>query len=119
MAATKKKPAPRKAKPRTRARRSPARKPVVEQRQLDLIGLGLVALGIFLAFLLYGNWQGGKAGEGLVDGLALLIGTVRYLTPPAIVAAGAIVILRPVLPAVRPFRSGAICLLAASTLGFA
>jgi S-DNA-T family DNA segregation ATPase FtsK/SpoIIIE len=107
------------AKPRTRARRSPARKPVVEQRQLDLIGLGLVALGIFLAFLLYGDWQGGKAGEGLVDGLALLIGKVRYLAPPAIVAAGAIVILRPVLPAVRPFRSGAICLLAASTLGFA
>jgi S-DNA-T family DNA segregation ATPase FtsK/SpoIIIE len=107
------------AKPRTRARRSPARKPVVEQRQLDLIGLGLVALGIFLAFLLYGNWQGGKAGEGLVDGLALLIGKVRYLTPPAIVAAGAIVILRPVLPAVRPFRSGAICLLGATTLGFA
>jgi S-DNA-T family DNA segregation ATPase FtsK/SpoIIIE len=108
-----------KAKPRTRARRSPARKPVLEQRQLDLLGLGLIALGIFLAFLLYGDWQGGKAGEALVDGLALAVGTVRYLAPVAVVAAGAIVILRPVLPAVRPFRSGAICLLAGLTLALA
>jgi S-DNA-T family DNA segregation ATPase FtsK/SpoIIIE len=106
-------------KPRTRARRSPARKPLMEQRQLDLIGLGLVALAIFLAFLLYGGWQGGKVGEGLVEGLALLFGAIRFLAPIAIFAAGAILILRPVLPAVRPFRSGAICLLGASTLMYA
>jgi S-DNA-T family DNA segregation ATPase FtsK/SpoIIIE len=111
--------AKKKTKPRARARRSPARKPLIEQRQLDLIGLGLVALAIFLAFLLYGGWQGGKAGEGLVEGLALLAGTIRYVAPIAVFAAGAILILRPVLPAVRPFRSGAVCLLAASTLMYA
>jgi DNA segregation ATPase FtsK/SpoIIIE, S-DNA-T family len=66
MAATKKKPTRASAKPRARARRSSAHKPVLEQRQLDLIGLGLVALGIFLAFLLWGDWQGGRAGEALV-----------------------------------------------------
>ncbi len=119
MAATKKKPAPRKSKPRTRARRSPARKPVLEQRQLDLIGLGLVALGIFLAFLLWGDWQGGRAGAALVDGLGLAIGKVRYLAPLALLVAGGLVILRPVLPAVRPFRSGGICLLAGLTLALA
>jgi DNA segregation ATPase FtsK/SpoIIIE, S-DNA-T family len=108
-----------KPKPGTRARRSPAHKPVVPQHQLELIGLGLVALGIFLGFLLYGGWQGGKAGEGLVDALALAIGDVRYLAPVAFLAAGAIVSLRPMLPAVRPFRSGGLCLLGACTLGLA
>ncbi len=111
--------AKKKPKPRTRARRSPARKPLLEQRQLDLLGLGLIALGVFLAFLLYGDWQGGKMGEALVEGLALAVGTVRYVAPPAAVVAGAILILRPVLPAVRPFRSGAVCLLAGLTLALA
>src|SRR3954454_20834261 len=65
--------AKKKPKPRTRARRSSPRPPTPDQRQLDLIGLALVAVGVFLAFLLYGDWQGGKAGEGLVDALALAI----------------------------------------------
>jgi S-DNA-T family DNA segregation ATPase FtsK/SpoIIIE len=119
MAATKKKPAARKSKPRTRARRSSARKPVLEQRQLDLIGLGLVALGIFLAFLLWGDWQGGRAGGALVDALGLAVGKVRYLAPLALFIGGGLVILRPVLPAVRPFRSGGLCLLAGLTLALA
>jgi S-DNA-T family DNA segregation ATPase FtsK/SpoIIIE len=40
-------------KPVRRARRSVPhwRLPQLEQRQLDLIGLGLVALGLFFAFL--------------------------------------------------------------------
>ena len=109
----------KKPKPRTRARRSSARTPVLEQRQMDLIGLGLVALGIFLAFLLWGGWQGGRAGEALVDGLGLAVGKVRYLAPLAVFVAGGLVILRPVLPAVRPFRSGGICLLAGLTLALA
>ncbi|MEZ5123879.1 MAG: DNA translocase FtsK 4TM domain-containing protein [Solirubrobacterales bacterium] len=44
---------------------------------------------------------------------------MRYVMPIALFAAGAILILRPVLPAVRPFRSGAICLFAALTLALA
>ena len=50
-----------------RARRSPVpwppRLPVLEQRHLDLIGLGLVAVGVFLAFPLYRGWEGGEAGQ--------------------------------------------------------
>jgi len=111
--------AKKKPKPRTRARRSSPRRPVLQQHQLDLLGLGLIAVGVFLAFLLYGGWQGGKAGEALVDGLALAIGGVRYVAPVALFAAGGILILRPVLPAVRPFRSGAVCLFAALTLALA
>ena len=53
---------------KARARRSPVpwppRLPVLEQRHLDLIGLGLVAVGVFLAFPLYAGWEGGEAGPG-------------------------------------------------------
>src|SRR3954454_16592520 len=85
---------------RPRAKRSSTKLPVLEQRHLDLIGLGLVALSVFLAFVLYGGWQGGRAGEGMVEGLGWLVGRIRYLAPVATMAAGAILVLRPVLPAV-------------------
>src|SRR3954449_9772934 len=112
--------AARKSKPRARtrkrARRSSAHLPVLEQRHLDLIGLALVALSVFLAFVIYGGWQGGRGGEALVDGLGWLIGSIRYVAPVGIAVAGAVLVLRPVLPAVRPFRSGGACLFAALTL---
>ena len=47
---------------RPRAKRSSTKLPVLEQRHIDLLGLALVALSIFLAFVLYGGWQGGRAG---------------------------------------------------------
>jgi S-DNA-T family DNA segregation ATPase FtsK/SpoIIIE len=92
---------------------------MLEQRHLDLFGLGLVATGVFLAFPLYLGWDGGAAGEALVAGLRDVLGAVAYASPAALVAAGAVLVLRPVLPSVRPFRSGAVCLLAASTLALA
>ena len=98
----------------------PPRLPVLEQRHLDLIGLGLVAAGVFLAFPLYAGWEGGAAGQAIVDGLTWAVGRVAWATPVALVAAGALLVMRPVLPAgVRPFRAGALCLLAASCLGLA
>jgi S-DNA-T family DNA segregation ATPase FtsK/SpoIIIE len=95
------------------------RLPTLDQRQLDVLGLGLVAVGVFLAFPLYLRWEGGAAGEAVVDGLRWGVGAVAYAVPPAVVAAGAIAVLRPVLPALRPFRAGALCLLAAATLAYA
>ena len=124
MAAARK-PAPRrpaKPRPRARARRSSPRAlglPVLEQRHLDIVGLGLVALGVFLAFPLYLGWDGGAAGQAAMRGLRYAVGQVAYATPVALVAAGALFVLRPVLPAVRPFRAGGLCLLAALTLMFA
>ena len=109
---------------KARARRSPVpwppRLPIFEQRHLDLIGLGLVAVGVFLAFPLYAGWEGGEAGQAIVDGLTWAVGRVAWATPVALVAAGALLVMRPALPAgVRPFRAGALCLLAASCLGLA
>ncbi len=111
-----------KPKPRARARRSSLsamRVPLLEQRQLDLIGLGLVAIGVFLAFPVYLDWDGGAAGHAATRAIAYVVGQVGYAVPVAVVAGGAILVLRPVLPAVRPFRAGAICLFAALTLALA
>ena len=93
--------------------------PELEQRQLDLIGLGLIALGVFFAFLVYFGFSGGRVGSQAVEGLRWLLGAVHYAVPIALAAAGAILILRPMLPAVRPFRAGAICLFAGLTLALA
>ncbi len=114
-----KKPPARKKPARRRARRSAPRfhLPTLQQRQLDLIGLGLVALALFFAFLVYFGWDGGRAGSEAVEGLRWLLGAAHYLVPVALAAGGAILMLRPVLPAVRPFRSGAICVFVAVTLG--
>jgi DNA segregation ATPase FtsK/SpoIIIE, S-DNA-T family len=113
-----------KTRSKARARRSPVpwppRLPVLEQRHLDLIGLALVAVGVFLAFPLYLRWEGGEAGQAIVDGLTWAIGRVAWATPVALVASGALLVMRPALPAgVRPFRAGALCLLAAACLGLA
>ena len=100
----------RRGKPRARrAAPRPAwpRLPVLEQRQLDLIGLGLVALGVFFAFLVYLR-LGRRAGRRLDRRRAALAARRRALRAcrSALMAAGAILVMRPVLPAVRPFRAG-------------
>jgi DNA segregation ATPase FtsK/SpoIIIE, S-DNA-T family len=92
--------------------------PVLEQHHLDLAGLALVALGLFLAFPLYLGWDGGAAGEAVVDSLTWAIGRVAYATPVALFAAGALLVIRPMLPALRPFRAGAVCLFGAALLAF-
>ena len=110
-------------KPKPRARRSaPAarlRLPALEQRQIDLIGLGLVAAAVFFAFLIYLRWDGGRAGAWAVDGLQRLLGAVHYGVPVALMATGAILVLREMLPAVKPFRAGGLSLFAAASLGLA
>ncbi|MBJ7329495.1 MAG: DNA translocase FtsK [Solirubrobacteraceae bacterium] len=110
------------ARSRARARRSSPsafRLPALEQRHLDLLGLALVALGVLLAFPLYLGWDGGVVGEGVIDGLRVLLGELAYAVPVFVVAAGAVLVLRPVLPAVKPIRAGALCLVFALALCFA
>jgi DNA segregation ATPase FtsK/SpoIIIE, S-DNA-T family len=92
--------------------------PVVEQRHLDLTGLGLVAAGVFLAFPLYLGWEGGAAGEALIRFMTGLVGDIAYSAPVALLAAGALLVLRPVLPALRPFRAGGMCLFLSALLAF-
>ncbi len=113
------------ARRKPRARRSApssawrVRVPVLEQRHWDLIGLAFVAVAIFLAFLVYLGWDGGQAGGALVDWLRRLVGAMHYVVPVALLATGAVLVLRPVLPTVRPFRAAGACLFAAGCLGLA
>jgi DNA segregation ATPase FtsK/SpoIIIE, S-DNA-T family len=106
---------------RTRSRRAPAwgGMPKLEQHHLDLIGLGLVAFAAFLAFVLYLGQAGGRVGEVTEDGLRFLLGGAAYLAPVGVCAAGVILVMRDLLPAVKPFRAGAVCLLLGLTLGLA
>src|SRR5919199_999520 len=106
---------------RRRARRvwPPLRLPVLEQRHLDLIGLALVAFAFLLACVFYLGWDGGKVGEGLAQGMLVVFGAVGYLAPIALFATGAVLVLRPMLPSVRPFKAAGACLTAGLTLGLA
>ncbi|HMJ73074.1 MAG TPA: DNA translocase FtsK [Solirubrobacterales bacterium] len=48
----------------------------LQQRHLDLIGLFLIAAGVYLCFVLFFGWDGGKVGYGLETGLEYLFGQV-------------------------------------------
>jgi S-DNA-T family DNA segregation ATPase FtsK/SpoIIIE len=117
----------RPTKKKARGRRSRAfsdvlrlpRMPHFDEQQLDLIGLALVALAAFFAFVFYLGWDGGKVGETLADGFVYLFGGVGYLVPIAMFGAGAVLVLRQVLPSVRPFKAGSACLLGGLMLGLA
>src|SRR6201992_3893312 len=64
----------------------------LEQRHLDLIGLFLVAAGIYLLFVLFFGWEGGKVGYGVKTAPVYLFGSVgaRIFTLLMLVAGGMI-----------------------------
>ncbi len=66
-----------KAKGKARSRRPRLRLPEgLQQRHLDLIGLFLIAAGVYLTFVLFFGWDGGKVGYGVETGLEYLFGEV-------------------------------------------
>jgi S-DNA-T family DNA segregation ATPase FtsK/SpoIIIE len=91
----------------------------LEQRHLDVAGLSLIAAGIYLTLVLWLGWDGGRVGSAASEGLEFAFGNVAYLIPLALYACGAALIFKPFLPAVKPLRTGGICLLAGLLLAFA
>jgi DNA segregation ATPase FtsK/SpoIIIE, S-DNA-T family len=84
--------------------------------------LALVALGVFGGFVLYSAGSpvpGGRAGHALAVASGWTLGRARVLAPVTIVLGGGVLLLRPVLPALRPLRTGALCLFAGVTLALA
>jgi DNA segregation ATPase FtsK/SpoIIIE, S-DNA-T family len=112
-------------KKRKPARREPTmadrlrvpRVPELDQKQADVWGVGLVLASVFFAFVFYFDWDGGKVGYGVAEGLRWLFGGVAYLTPVALFATGTLLVMRPLLPAVRPFKAGGVTLVMALLLG--
>jgi DNA segregation ATPase FtsK/SpoIIIE, S-DNA-T family len=90
------------ARVRTKKRRGRQRS---EQRH-ELMGLGLVALGVFLASILYLGWGGGVVGEWITYGFTGTIGAAAYVAPVALTTVGALMVARSALIDVRPFRTG-------------
>jgi S-DNA-T family DNA segregation ATPase FtsK/SpoIIIE len=119
-----------KKKPTTKrrpARREPTmadrlrvpRIPELDQKQADVWGVGLVLASVLFAFVFYFGWDGGEVGSGAAEGLRWLFGGVAYLTPVVLFATGTLLVMRPLLPTIRPFKSGGICLVVALMLGLA
>ncbi|MDX6486134.1 MAG: segregation ATPase FtsK/SpoIIIE, family, partial [Gaiellaceae bacterium] len=105
--------APRRKKKRTLKPRLPARvrtkkrkSKTKSQQHPELIGLGLLALGVFLASVLYLGWSGGMVGGWIADGFRAAIGSAAYVAPVAFVAVGALMVARSSLVDVKPFRTG-------------
>jgi S-DNA-T family DNA segregation ATPase FtsK/SpoIIIE len=88
-----------------RVRKKRKGKPKSEQHH-ELMGLGLVALGLFLASILYLGWNGGTVGGGIADGFKAVIGGAAYAAPIVFLILGALMVARSELVDVRPFRTG-------------
>ena len=72
----------------------------------ELVGLALLALGVFLGFVVWADWNGGYVGLWIGEGLDALIGSATLGLPAALAIVGALMVARSDLVDVRPFRTG-------------
>jgi DNA segregation ATPase FtsK/SpoIIIE, S-DNA-T family len=65
----------------------------LQQRHLDILGLFLIAAGVYLTFVLFFGWNGGKVGYGVETALDFLLGAVgaRIVTVLMLVVGGVLV----------------------------
>ena len=118
-AATRSKPPARK-KPAARGKPAARREPrELEQRHLDLIGLALIVLGLYLGFVLYAGWDGGSVGSGLEVGMTWLAGAVAYAVPMLLAGIGLALVVRPLIRYPGALNAGALLLVAGLLLAFA
>ena len=93
--------------------------PALESHHIDIVALALIAIGIFLGGVAYVGWSGGALGNGAITAVRFVLGSLGYIVPAALVAGGALVLLREIRPPARPLRTGLICLTIAITLALA
>ncbi len=93
----------RRRKPAGRAKR---RRSALDGQTRELMGLGLVAVGVFLGVSIFIGFGAGPVGGWLEDGLRLLIGSAVALAPAVLIALGIALILDHPLLAARPMRTG-------------
>src|SRR5581483_635368 len=95
---------PHKTSPKTPSRvkkRRSTRKARAHHRP-ELVGLGLVGLGVFLACVLWFGFSGGPVAHLVKSG----VGAAAYLSPLVLCPLGALIVARSALVDVRPFRLG-------------
>jgi S-DNA-T family DNA segregation ATPase FtsK/SpoIIIE len=100
-----------------RRKRTPA--PGREHHRLELIGLALVAVGAFLAIVLWFSWDGGAVGDNVSGAARFVVGGMVALLPVLLLALGGLFITRSRLLDMRPFRTGLIVLAVSILLAFA
>jgi S-DNA-T family DNA segregation ATPase FtsK/SpoIIIE len=89
----------------------------LDQTTVDTIGLGLVAFGILLGFLI---WTGsGAVGESVGDLFRFLVGGVATLVPLFAIAAGVALAARERIESPGRMRAGAVAVVLGLTLGLA
>jgi S-DNA-T family DNA segregation ATPase FtsK/SpoIIIE len=91
----------------------------LEQRHLDLIGLVLIAAGVYLWGVLFLGWDGGRVGSGAETGIAHVAGAVGSLVPLVLLGLGLALLMRPLIPSPGALNAGAICVLAGILLAYA
>src|SRR5919202_6587603 len=79
-------------KPAARPSLPELRLPHLDEQQLDLVGLGLVALAAFFAPVFYLGWNGGEVGEALASAFVFFLGGVANLVPIALFGIGALIV---------------------------
>src|SRR4051812_50221128 len=94
------------------------RLPRFEQRTLDVIGFGLIALAVFLAAVFYFGWDGGKLGTAIADGLVLLAGRVARGVAGVLIGIGPRLLFRGMRASPRPRKARRGCLVLAAPLRF-
>ena len=91
----------------------------LEPHHVDILGLALIAAGIFLAGVAYLDWAGGALGNNAVKATEFVFGALGYAVPAGLVVSGTLVLIRELRPPSRPMRTGILCLIAALTLALA
>jgi hypothetical protein len=92
---------------------------------MDLLGLGCLAMAIYLGYVIYLGWNGGTVGNGTEVALDHAVGGGSIVFPVVLALGGLGLILRPLLPSPRALAVGVFAIaaglllaLAAQTAGF-
>jgi S-DNA-T family DNA segregation ATPase FtsK/SpoIIIE len=99
---------PHRTSPKTpsRVKKRRARKPRGEFRipkpHPELVGLGMVGAGVFIAAVLWFGFSGGPVAHAV----KAAVGAAAYLSPLVLVPLGTLIVTRSALVDVRPFRLG-------------
>jgi S-DNA-T family DNA segregation ATPase FtsK/SpoIIIE len=107
MPATRKKTSRRPLRPRTPSRvKKRTAKKTRSHHHPELWGLGMAAVGLFLATVLWLGWDGGIVGPKISEWLRDAVGSAAYVLPLVLMGVGGLMLVRSALVDFKPFRTG-------------